>query len=251
MDMNFKDQVAVVTGGYSGIGQSTALAFAKRGARVVVGDVADCSETLARIKAAGGEAIAVECDVSRMDHVQRLMRTAEETYGRLDHAFNNAGIAGAAAACEELAEADWDRLMGVNLKGVWMCMKHQIPLMAKHGKGSIVNCASILGSVGFANASAYVASKHGVNGLTRAVALEQATKGIRVNSVCPGFIHTPMLDQAVGGSEEGLKQFAALEPMMRMGTPEEVAEAVVWLCSDGASFVSGHCMAVDGAYLAR
>ena len=141
--------------------------------------------------------------------------------------------------------------MGVNLKGVWMCMKHQIPLMAKHGKGSIVNCASILGSVGFANASAYVASKHGVNGLTRAVALEQATKGIRVNSVCPGFIHTPMLDQAVGGSEEGLKQFAALEPMMRMGTPEEVAEAVVWLCSDGASFVSGHCMAVDGAYLAR
>jgi NAD(P)-dependent dehydrogenase (short-subunit alcohol dehydrogenase family) len=172
-------------------------------------------------------------------------------FGRLDYAFNNAGIEGTQANTIDCTEENWDKTIGVNLKGVWLCMKYEIPEILKQGKGAIVNCASVAGMIGFAGLPAYVASKHGIVGLTKTTALEFATQGIRVNVVCPGVIQTPMIDRLTGKTKEAIEQFTGLEPMRRFGLPEEIANAVVWLCSDEASFVTGHVMAVDGGFTAQ
>jgi NAD(P)-dependent dehydrogenase (short-subunit alcohol dehydrogenase family) len=251
----FNGRVALVTGAASGIGRSSALAFAEDGARVVVADVLDEQgrETVDRIEAAGGEAIFVPADVSRRSDVERLVHTAVETFGRLDCAHNNAGITGTTPAGTEFhnyPEEVWDQVLSTNLKGVWLCMQAEIVQMLTQGGGTIVNTASVAGLVGGANAT-YVASKHGVVGLTKQAALDYATRGIRVNAVCPGAIRTPLLERAFAVRPEAEQVFLASEPVGRFGTPEEVAAAVVWLCSDAASFLTGVALPVDGGWVAR
>lgn len=249
--MRFEGKIALVTGGSSGIGRATALAFAREGAKVVIGDiqVEGGERTLQAIKEAGGDAILVKTDVTRPDQVEALIKRAVETYGRLDCAFNNAGFEGAQAPTADYTEEDWDRVISINLKGVWLCMKYEIPQMLKQGSGAIVNTASSAGLVGFRTAPAYTAAKHGVVGLTKTAALDYAPAGIRINAVCPGVIRTPMLERLTGGHPKLEAWLLAQEPVGRAGTPEEVAEAVVWLCSDAASFVTGHPMAVDGGFV--
>jgi len=244
-------KVAIVTGGSSGIGLSTAQIFAREGARVVVADVAvEGGEKAAQeIKASGGEAIFVKCDVSSSADVQNMVRRTVEAFGRLDFACNNAGIGGAIAPIADYTEDDWNRVIGVNLTGVFLCMKYEIPEMLRQGGGVIVNMASILGNVGFAGSSAYVTAKHGVVGLTKNAALEYSKQGIRTIAVCPAFIHTPMVDQ--GLPPEALAQLTTMHPIGRLGNPEEVGELVVWLCSDGASFITGNPILVDGGYVAQ
>ncbi len=253
MALRLEDKVALVTGGGSGIGRATALVFAREGAKVVVADVLTegGEETVQRIKEAGGKAIFVKTDVSKAAEVVALVDSAVSTYGRLDYAFNNAGIEGNMAPTADCTEENWDRVIDINLKGVWLCMKYEIPEMLKRGGGAIVNTASVAGLIGFQGSPAYCASKGGVIQLTKVAALEYATRGIRVNAVCPGIIRTPMVERATGGKPELEVQFTALEPVGRMGAPEEVAEAVVWLCSDAASFVTGHPMVVDGGFVAQ
>ena len=240
-------KVALVTGGSSGIGRASALAFARRGARVVVAadrDVAGGEETVRLIADAGGEASFVQADVSQAAAVEALIAAAVATYGRLDYAHNNAGVGqGGAALTAELGEATWDRVLGINLKGVWLCMKYEILQMLRQGGGAIVNTASATGLVAQEGMPAYVASKHGVVGLTRAAALEYGKLGIRVNAVCPGYVRTPMSARRLAQSEA---EISARHALGRIGTPEEVAEAVVWLCSDAAAFVTGLAMTVDG-----
>jgi NAD(P)-dependent dehydrogenase (short-subunit alcohol dehydrogenase family) len=251
METIFKDKVALVTGGTSGIGRATAIAFAEKGAKVVVVDWIENEETLNLIKASGGEAIFVKCDVSKATDVKAMVEKTIAAFGRLDYAFNNAGIEGATAKTSDCTEENFDKTIGVNLKGIWLCMKYEIPEILKQGKGVIVNCSSVAGLVGFGGLPAYVASKHGVIGLTKTAALEYAKLGIRVNAVCPGVIKTPMMDRLTGSKKEAEDQFTGLEPVGRMGQPEEIANAVVWLCSDEASFVTGIAMAVDGGFVAQ
>jgi NAD(P)-dependent dehydrogenase (short-subunit alcohol dehydrogenase family) len=246
-------KVAVVTGGSSGIGRATALIFAGEGAKVVVADVVveGGEETVRLINAAGGEAIFVKTDVSQPAEVEAMVKKAVDAYGRLDCAFNNAGIEGVIQPTVDYSEAHWDRVIAINLKGVWLCMKAELQQMLKQGGGAIVNTASVAGLVGLPGFSAYVAAKHGVNGLTKTAALEYAKAGIRVNAVCPGAIRTPMLERAVRANPGSEEQFVAVEPIGRMAAPAEVGEAVVWLCSDAASFVTGLPMAVDGGWVAQ
>ena len=253
MDARMAGGVALVTGAASGIGRAAAGAFARAGARVVVSDVAaNAGEAVAAaIRESEGEAVFVPCDVSKPREVEALVARTVEAFGRLDFAFNNAGIEGETAQTAECTEANWDRVLAVNLKGVWLCMREEIPRMLARGGGAIVNCSSVAGVVGFAGIAAYAAGKHGVIGLTRTAALEYATRGIRVNAVCPGVIRTPMVERFTGGEAEAEARLVAFEPRGRMGTPEEVAAAVVWLCSDAASFVTGHAMVVDGGLVAR
>ena len=253
MDKLFQNKVALVTGGSFGIGQATAIAFAQRGARVAIADWLEDKEGVAlrQIKESGGEGIFIQCDVSKPADVKAMIEKTISTYGRLDYAFNNAGIEGMQAPVHECTEENWDKTIGINLKGVWLCMKAEIPEMLKQGGGAIVNCASVAGLNGFAGLPAYVASKHGIVGLTKTAALENAKAGIRVNAVCPGVIHTAMIDRITGKDKEVEKSFVSLEPVNRMGKPEEVAEAVIWLCSDGASFITGHAMTVDGGFTAQ
>jgi NAD(P)-dependent dehydrogenase (short-subunit alcohol dehydrogenase family) len=251
METEFKDKVAIVTGGSFGIGRATALAFAKKGAKVVVADWQEDTETIDLIKKSGGEALFIKCDVSRSSDVKAMVEKTIATFERLDYAFNNAGIEGDSAPLQDCSEENWDRTIGVNLKGIWLCMKHEIPEMIKQGKGAIVNCSSVAGLVGFAGLPAYVASKHGVIGLTKTSALECAKLGIRINAVCPGVIQTPMIDRLTRNDKEAIKQFTSLEPIGRFGQAKEIANAVIWMCSDGASFVTGHAMAVDGGFVAQ
>lgn len=251
METTFKNKVALVTGGASGIGRATALAFAKKGAKVAVVDWKENDEMVDLIKELGSEAIFIKCDVSKTDDVKAMVAQTIAAFGRLDYAFNNAGIEGASAPTQDCSEENWDKTIGVNLKGVWLCMKYEIPEILKQGKGAIVNCASVAGLVGFAGLPAYVASKHGIVGLTKTTALECATQGIRVNVVCPGVIQTPMIDRLTGKTKEGIERFKGFEPIGRFGLPEEIANAVVWMCSDEASFVTGHVMAVDGGFTAQ
>lgn len=245
---DLQDKVAVVTGGSSGIGRETALMLAQRGARVVVSDVSvDAGEeTAAMIKTAGGDAIFVEADVSKAAEVQGVMGAAVAAYGRLDCAVNNAGIGGVLLPLDRLDEQAWDQVIDINLKGVWLCMKYQIPHLLASGGGAIVNIASAAGLVGFRYNAVYAASKHGVVGLTKSAALEYAKKGIRVNAVCPGFTDTPMVERIEEINPKMLESTINAIPMRRLGTPQEIAEAVVWLCSDDSSFVTGHALAVDG-----
>jgi NAD(P)-dependent dehydrogenase (short-subunit alcohol dehydrogenase family) len=252
MTRRFEGKIALVTGASSGIGRATALAFAREGAKLVVADVLadEGMETVLLIEKAGGEGLFVRADVSKPADVQALIQKTVEVYGRLDCAVNNAGIEGEMAPTADCTERNWDRVLGINLKGMWLCMKHEIPQMLRQGGGAIVNMSSVAGLIGFSGLPAYVASKHGVVGLTKTAALEYAKSGIRINAVCPGVIHTPMMDRltAEPGSAES---FVALEPVARMGRPEEIAEAVLWLCSEAASFVTGHPMAVDGGFVAQ
>jgi len=253
MEKIFQNQVAVVTGGSFGIGRATAVAFAQRGAKVIIADLVEDKdgETLKQIKAAGSEGIFVQCDVSKSNDVKGLIDKCIATYGRLDYAFNNAGIEGVQATTHECTEENWDKTIAVNLKGIWLCMKNEIQQMLKNRKGAIVNCSSVAGLNGFPGLPAYVATKHGVVGLTKTAALEYSTQGIRVNAVCPGVIHTAMMDRLTGKDKEVEKQYTEMEPIGRMGNPEEVAEAVVWLCSDAASFVTGIAVPVDGGFNAE
>ncbi len=246
-------KVALVTGAASGIGRESALAFARAGAKVVVADVMveGGEETVAMIRDGGGDAIFVECDVSKEDDVKRLVTRTIEAYGRLDCAHNNAGIEGTPAPIVECTEENWDRTLGINLKGIWWCAKYEIPEMLKVGGGAIVNTASIAGLVAFPALPAYTASKHGVVGLTKSIALDYATQNIRCNAVCPGVIHTPMVDRLTNEDPEALKGLQALEPIGRLGKPSEIADAVVYLCSDEASFITGAALPVDGAYVAQ
>ena len=242
-----------MTGAASGIGRAASLAFAREGARVVASDVdlPGGEETVARIKLGGGEAVFIRADVSLVAEVESLVGQTVDTYGQLDCAHNNAAIEGQRALLHEYSEEVWDRVMSVNLKGLWLCMKFEILRMLELGGGAIVNTASTAGLVGSrGRLGAYSVSKHGVVCLTRTAAREYAPQGIRVNAVCPGAIETPMAKRLLGDDVEVRESLAAAHPLGRFGTPEEVAEAVVWLCSDAASFVTGHALPVDGGYLA-
>jgi NAD(P)-dependent dehydrogenase (short-subunit alcohol dehydrogenase family) len=250
---DFVGQVAVVTGGSSGIGRATALAFAAEGASVVVADreLDAGEEVVAAVEASGSPALFVEVDVADAADVDRLVSTTMHEFGRIDHAFNNAGIEGAQAITGEADVDDWHRVIGVNLTGVWLCLRAELSVMAAQGSGAIVNCSSVAGLVGFPGIGAYTASKHGIIGITRTAALEYAPSGIRVNAVCPGVIDTAMVERFTHGDAETLGQLVSAEPVGRLGTSEEIASAVLWLCSPGASFVTGHALAVDGGFVAR
>lgn len=248
METTFKDKVVIITGSTYGIGKSAAIAFAQRGAKVVLSDWKQDEDTLSTIKENGGDSIFVKCDVSVEEDVKNLVAETIAKYGRLDFAFNNAGIEGTPAPATECSNENWDKTISINLKGVWYCMKYQIPEMLKVGGGVIVNNASIAGLVGFGGVPAYVASKHAVVGLTKNVALDYAKQNIRVNAVCPGVIHTPMIDRFTGGNPQVIEQLVAAKPMGRLGQPEEIAETVVFLCSNAASFITGQAIAIDGGW---
>jgi NAD(P)-dependent dehydrogenase (short-subunit alcohol dehydrogenase family) len=246
---SFEGKVAFVTGAASGIGRAAALAFARDGASVVVADVMEESnqETARLIEERGGRALAVRCDVKRAEDVKAALDRAASVFGRLDAAFNNAGVEPRKLVpTAEVEEEEWDRILDIDLRGVFLCMKYEILLLLSHGGGAIVNTSSGAGVIGIRGNPAYTAAKHGVIGLTRAAALDYAAKNIRVNAVCPGYIDTPMMGRFTGGTAEGRARVIAEEPIARMGTPEEIAEAVVWLCSDASSFMVGHAMVVDG-----
>src|SRR5881398_1437933 len=249
-DKAFAGRVAFITGGASGIGRATALAFARVGASVAVADVSEKGnqETARLIEEESGRALAVKCDVSRSDDVQTALNNTIGAFGRLDFAFNNAGIEPRKPApTADYEEQEWNRIIDINLRGVFLRMKHEIPLILKHGDGgAIVNTSSGAGIIGIKGSPAYTAAKHGVIGLTRAAALDYAAQNIRVNAVCPGYIDTAMMGRFTGGTPEGRAKVIAEEPVGRMGKPEEIAAAVLWLCSDAAAFMVGHAMVIDG-----
>ena len=249
----FAEKVALVTGGGSGIGRATALAFGNEGAKVVIDDinVEGGEETLRMIKSTGGEAIFVKADVSKGAEVEAMVQKAIETYGRLDCAFNNAGIGEPLKRVAKTTEDNWDRVMATNLKGVYLCMKYEVPHMLKQKKGAIVNTSSLAGLKGLSGQAAYVASKHGVVGLTKSAAIEYATLGIRINAICPGVIDTPLIAPNMKDRPHVEKGYIDMEPIGRLGKPEEIASAVLWLCSDEASFVVGSVFSVDGGVVAR
>ncbi len=246
--MQLEGKVALVTGGSSGIGRATALLLAFEGARVVVSDVnvAGGQETLQLIQRQGGGGMFTRADVAKAADVEALLTLTMDTYGRLDGAVNNAGVGGTMTPTDRHTEEEWDLVLNINLKGVFLCMKYELPAMLKTGGGSIVNIASAAGLIGFRHASAYAASKHGVVGLTRSAALEYAKKNIRVNAVCPGFTHTPMVEAMEEANPKMTEATINSVPMRRLGTPEEIAQSVLWLCSDASSFVTGHALAIDG-----
>ncbi|SDQ49542.1 NAD(P)-dependent dehydrogenase, short-chain alcohol dehydrogenase family [Pseudomonas sp. UC 17F4] len=248
MSMRFSGQVALVTGGAAGIGRATALAFAAEGLKVVVADLEAVGGegTVELIRNSGGEALFVSCNVTREADVRQLMGRTVEAYGRLDYAFNNAGIEIEQGRLAEGSEAEFDAIMGVNVKGVWLCMKYQLPLMLAQGGGAIVNTASVAGLGAAPKMSIYSASKHAVIGLSKSAAIEYAKKKIRVNAVCPAVIDTDMFRRAYEADPRKAEFAAAMHPVGRIGKVEEIASAVLYLCSDGAAFTTGQALAVDG-----
>jgi len=249
----FERKVAVVTGGASGIGQAAAFAFANEGAAVVVADVADVAgkETVRRIVQSGANSIFLEIDVTNASHVKTMLREIEMAYGQLDFAFNNAGIDGVRASTAEYPEEAWTKVLDINLTGVFLCMKYEIPLMLRQGGGVIINMASVAGVTGFPAHGAYTASKHGVIGLTKTAALEYAKAGIRVNALCPAYTRTPMLERMVQTQPDLEARLRTRVPLGRLGTPEEIAAAAVYLCSEAGSFITGHALVMDGGIMAE
>jgi NAD(P)-dependent dehydrogenase (short-subunit alcohol dehydrogenase family) len=245
---SFPGKVAFITGAANGIGRATALAFAREGASVAVADVSEPGngETARLIEELGGRALAVRCDVTRTEDIKAALDKAVEAFGRFDFAFNNAGIEQPAKPAADLTAEEWDRIIDIDLRGVFLCMQHEIPLLLKGGGGAIVNTSSGAGVKGIAGQAAYCAAKFGIVGLTKAAALDYAKSSIRINAVCPGIIETPMMDRFSGGTPEGRERVIAQEPIGRMGKPEEIAAAVVWLCSEAAAFVIGHALVIDG-----
>lgn len=248
IQFDYTGKVAFVTGGGTGIGRATAVAFAKAGACVaVVGRTqAKIDETVHLIEQAGGRAISILCDVSKEKEVQAAVATTVSTFGRLDFAFNNAGVEHGGIALTDLSSTEWERQIGINLSGVFFSMKHQIPEILKQGGGAVVNTSSGAGVKGFGGQAGYCAAKWGVIGLSKAAALDFAAKGVRVNVVSPGFIDTPMMQRFTGGTEEGLRTVVENEPVGRPGQPEEIAATVLWLCSQEAAFSTGSNLVVDG-----
>ncbi len=253
----FDGRVALVTGAASGIGRASAIAFAREGAQVVVADVDDVGgdATVAAIRDAGGGATFIHCDVADIDAVERLVGGAIEAFGRLDCAVNNAGIQGDIAPTADCSKENWDRTIATNLSGIWHCMKFEIPHLLAAGAGSIVNVSSNFGLVGSYGMPAYSASKHGIIGLTKTAALDYAKSSIRVNAVCPGPVQTPMVDKILNAqpdlADKIIEAIKEKEPVGRWGQADEIAESVIWLCSDAASFVTGAVLSVDGGYVAQ
>src|SRR5437660_5134939 len=253
MKLSFENKVALVTGAGSGMGLATAKAFAEAGASVVLADIQEEAVRAAaeELISGGRKAIAVRCDVSDEGQVVSMIERTVSSFGRLDAAFNNAGVMQRRVDTADISDDEWDRVMAINLRGVWSCMKYELHQMLRQGGGAIVNCSSIGGVIGNPGLAAYHAAKHGVIGLTQSAALEYAARGIRINAVCPGTIKTPMVQAMIAGDSRVLTEMVRGEPIGRLGEPEEIAAAVLWLCSPGASFVVGHALLVAGGYTAR
>ena len=251
-ERRFAGKVAFVTGAGSGIGRATAIAFAAEGASVVLADIDTVgNEETARLVAEhGGRVLSVKCDVTSSSDIQSVIEQTVREFGRLDVAFNNAGIEQPPAPLVDISEDEWSRLLDIDLRSAFLCMKYEIPAMLEHGGGSIVNTSSGAGVVGIRGQAAYVAAKHGLIGLTKSAALDYAAQGVRVNAICPGIIETPMMDRFSGGTSEGRARVIGQEPVGRMGRPEEIASAVLWLSSDLGAFATGHAMVIDGGQTA-
>lgn len=250
MHTYFKNKIALVTGGAQGMGLDTAKAFANHGAKVIIADYNEKQAQLAaqEINKQGGSAIAITCDVSKEADIQRTMTQIIDQFGQLDMAFNNAGIQSPATNIADLSTEEYDRIMNINLKGVWLCMKYELQHMRQQGNGAIVNCSSLGGLVGGIGRAAYHAAKHGVLGLTKSAALEYATQNIRINAVCPGTIDTPMVEKMFETGDLSRNDLARLQPIGRLGKGSEIADAVLWLCSPASSFIIGQSISVDGGY---
>jgi NAD(P)-dependent dehydrogenase (short-subunit alcohol dehydrogenase family) len=253
VNMSFEGKVALVTGAASGIGLATAMAFAEAGAAVALADVNEDGVRSAaeNLTAAGQKAIGIRCDVADTDQVAAMVRQTVSTFGRLDAAFNNAGVQSPLEETADTSAEDFDRVNAVNLRGIWSCMKYELLHMREQGSGAIVNCSSMGGLVGTAGRSIYRATKHGILGLTKCAALEYATRGIRINAVCPGLVETPMAKAMMVSQPEAIREQLKDQPIGRLARCEEIATAVLWLCSPGSSFVIGHALAVDGGYTAH
>ena len=253
MNISFENKVALVTGAGSGLGLATAQAFAQSGASVALADANESAVQSAaqELSAQGHKALAIHCDVADDAQVERMVEQTVATFGRLVAAYNNAGVQNTVAEAADATREDFDRVMSINLRGVWCCMKFELRQMLRQGGGAIVNCSSIGGLVGGAKRGTYQASKHGVLGLTKSAALDYAARGIRINAVCPGIIHTSMLDKMMATQADALDEMLKDVPIGRLGRPEEIANAVLWLCSSSASFMVGHALAVDGGYTIR